>query len=133
MTGKRSGMWLGALLVIGAAAVGLSGCDYWPPALQEQIEQLRSEAQATEMERTRLQQELKEASTEREALQAKANELTRMNQELSGRIAVLEKNLAAEQAKVAKLAGSTKRATPKAKTKKSSGAPTMKKPAKPSR
>ena len=42
-----------------AVAMTLSGCDYWPPALQTQIEQLRSELQAVTMEkaqrRTRLE------------------------------------------------------------------------------
>ena len=32
-------------------ALGLVGCDYWPPALQAEIEQLRSEAQTLTISR----------------------------------------------------------------------------------
>ena len=35
-----------AVAAITLVSVGLSGCDYWPPALQTQIEQLRSELQS---------------------------------------------------------------------------------------
>ncbi len=35
-----------AVAAITIVSVGLSGCDYWPPALQTQIEQLRSELQS---------------------------------------------------------------------------------------
>ena len=44
-----------AATAIAIVSVGLSGCDYWPPALQTQIEQLRSELQSVTLEKTQLQ------------------------------------------------------------------------------
>ena len=51
MRGTRLGMVLGSVVLAGTMGVGLSGCDYWPPALQAQIEQLRAEAQGFAAER----------------------------------------------------------------------------------
>ena len=47
-----------AVAAITLVSVGLSGCDYWPPALQTQIEQLRSELQSVTMEKAQLQNQL---------------------------------------------------------------------------
>jgi outer membrane murein-binding lipoprotein Lpp len=44
-----------AVAAIMMVSVGLSGCDYWPPALQTQIEQLRSELQSVTAEKAQLQ------------------------------------------------------------------------------
>ena len=43
-------------------ALGLVGCDYWPPALQAEIEQLRSEAQTLTIEKTQLQAQVTDLS-----------------------------------------------------------------------
>ena len=63
---RRGGRAVG--LVIAMAAM-LSGCDYWPPALQTQIEQLRSELQTVTMEKAQLQTQLhddRESSEQRD-------------------------------------------------------------------
>ncbi|NJL17540.1 MAG: hypothetical protein HC938_10400 [Nitrospira sp.] len=42
----------GLYTVLGCGLIlGLVGCDYWPPALQAQIEQMRSETQTLTMEK----------------------------------------------------------------------------------
>ncbi len=92
------------------AVLGLTGCDYWPPALQAQIEQLRSEAQQAQADKALLQNQLNAANKAKEELQSRVEELTRVNKEKSAMIASLERNLAAERERAAKSskAGSTK-------------------------
>ena len=87
--------------------VVLTGCDYWPPALQAQIEQLRMESQTTAAEKALLQNQLNAANKAKEELQARVEDLTRVNKEKSGMIASLERGLAAERERAAKLAKST--------------------------
>jgi len=79
------------------ATLGLTGCDYWPPALQAQIEQLRSEAQQAQADKSLLQNQLNAANKAKEELQSRVEELTRVNKEKSAMIATLERNLAAER------------------------------------
>jgi outer membrane murein-binding lipoprotein Lpp len=81
----------------------LSGCDYWPPALQAQIEQLRTEVQTATAERASMENQLRETMKAKEELQARVGELARLNQELIARATGLEQELAAERAKTAKL------------------------------
>ncbi len=88
------------LVVVGG---GLTGCDYWPPALQTQIEQLKTELQTVTAERDQLQSQLSAATKAREELQARVDELTRVNREKTAVIATLEHSLAAERQKLAKL------------------------------
>ena len=46
--------FVGAFVYVGLA-VSLVGCDYWPPTLQDEIEQLRAEIQTLTMEKAQLQ------------------------------------------------------------------------------
>jgi outer membrane murein-binding lipoprotein Lpp len=96
--------------IIGGAATlglmlgfGLTGCDYWPPALQAQIEQLRGEVQLAAADRTRLENQVKDTVRSRDELQARFDEMNRINRELTTRVASLEETILAERAKVAKL------------------------------
>ena len=56
--------------VIGLSMLGfssmllLAGCDFWPPALQAQIEQLHSEAQQAAADKALLQNQLNAARAE---------------------------------------------------------------------
>ncbi len=96
---SRAGFLAAGLLV----AVSLSGCDYWPPALQAQIEQLKMDVQNVQSEKAQLQNQLSAATKAREELEARVEELTRVNRERTATITGLEHNLAAEREKVAKL------------------------------
>ncbi|MGQ0667797.1 MAG: hypothetical protein ACT4O4_12265, partial [Nitrospiraceae bacterium] len=64
----------GAALGVGLV-LSLAGCDYWPPALQAQIEQLRSEVQTLTMEKTQLQGQVNELSKAKQDLHAQMDEL----------------------------------------------------------
>ena len=122
----RTRVW-GMVLAVGMAAT-LAGCDYWPPALQAQIEQLKAEVQAAAAERANLDNQLKDAVKAKEELQARLDELARLNRELAGNIANLKQALDAEREKTAKLGKSGMKVAPKAAAK-PAPAPAKKKPA----
>jgi len=116
-----------AVAAITLVSVGLSGCDYWPPALQTQIEQLRSELQSVTMEKAQLQNQLASIAKAKDDLQAQVNELSKASQDKSTMIASLQHGLAAAQGRLAK---SAKVAPPKASAIKPSAKATQKAPAK---
>ena len=116
-----------AVAAITLFSVGLSGCDYWPPALQTQIEQLRSELQSATMEKTQLQNQLASISKVKDDLQAQVDDLSRANRDKSSMMNSLQNSLGAAQERLAK---SAKAATPKAGTVKPSAKVTQKAPAK---
>ena len=100
-----------AVAAITIVSVGLSGCDYWPPALQTQIEQLRSELQNVTMEKTQLQNQLASFTKVKDDLQAQVDDLSRANRDKSTMINGLQNSLAAAQERLGKSAKAT---TPKA-------------------
>lgn len=100
-----------AVVAITVVSMGLSGCDYWPPALQTQIEQLRSELQMVTMEKTQLQNQLMSFSKVKDDLQAQVDDLTRANRDKSTMINSLQNSLSAAQERLLK---SAKAGTPKA-------------------
>ena len=116
-----------AAAAIVIVSVGLSGCDYWPPALQTQIEQLRSELQTVTMEKTQLQNQFASFAKVKDDLQAQVDELSRANRDKSTMINGLQNSLAAAQERLAK---SAKLATPKAGAIKPSAKVRQKAPAK---
>jgi chromosome segregation ATPase len=92
------------MLVVGLGFVAsLAGCDYWPPALQAQIEQLRTEVQNANMEKAQLQNQLSAAVRAKDDLQVHFDELTKVNRDKSAQVANLEHSLAMERQKVAAL------------------------------
>lgn len=117
----RSSRHVAAALAFGAfVTVAVTGCDYWPPALQAQIEQLRTEVQATAADKALLQNQLNAANKAKEELQTRVEDLARINKEKSSMIANLERALTAERERVAKL---TKGSAPKAKAKQATKPP----------
>lgn len=125
----RGMMKLGSVVLGFGLAIGMAGCDYWPPALQAQIEQLRSETQTLTMEKTQLQGQVNELSRTKQDMQAQIDELSRANREKTAMIASLHNQVEALRAKAAKAATSPKtKATMKAAPK-----PAVKKQASPKR
>ncbi|HEV8540459.1 MAG TPA: hypothetical protein VGQ60_04780 [Nitrospiraceae bacterium] len=115
------------MLLAVVTTIGLSGCDYWPPALQAQIEQLRADLQAATTERAKLETLLKETAQAKDQLQARTDELTRLNRELAGRVQTLETSLTAEREKAAKVTKGGKAAPAKTTAKASSKSTAKKK------
>jgi uncharacterized protein YlxW (UPF0749 family) len=116
-----------AMMGFSAAGIGallmLTGCDFWPPALQAQIEQLHSEAQQATADKALLQNQLNAANKAKEELQIRVEDLTRVNKEKSAMIANLEHTIAAAREHAVKAAKSHAVA--------SSGKAVAKKPVKP--
>lgn len=119
-------VWVRYCVVAGIGLM-LTGCDYWPPALQTQIEQLRTEVQAATAERTQLQNQLAALTKVKEDLQGQVDDLMRTNREKTSLINSLQSSLAAAQDRLAKQA---KPAPAKASTAKSSSKVAAKAPAK---
>lgn len=92
-------------------SIGLSGCDYWPPALQTQIEQLHAELQSATVEKAQLQNQLASVTKVKDDLQVQVDELSRANRDKASAISNLQGSLAAAQERLAKL---EKAAAPKA-------------------
>jgi hypothetical protein len=131
MTRQVMGRVGGLLLLIGLTTFGLAGCDYWPPALQAQIEQMQVDAQIATAERAKLQGQLTETMKMKEELQVRVDELTRSNRELSGRVSTLEQVLASEREKFGRLAKAAQKPLAKTVVKTTQKTPQKKKPTKP--
>lgn len=82
--------------------LSLVGCDYWPPALQAQIEQMRSETQTLAMEKAQLQGQVMDLSKAKQEVQSQMDELNRMNREKTAMIMSLQKQLDVVRAKTVK-------------------------------
>lgn len=126
MAAKTRAARLGSVVLGLSLAVGMAGCDYWPPALQAQIEQLRSETQTLTMEKAQLQGQVNELSRTKQDMQAQLDELSRANREKTAMIASLQNQVDALRAKAAKAT------PPKVATKaatKTAPKPAVKKPA----
>lgn len=106
-----------AAAAITLSAVSLSGCDYWPPALQAQVEQLRAELQTVTAEKVQLEDQVASFSKVRDDLQAQVDDLTKANRDKSAMIGNLQNSLTLAQERLAK---SLKVATPKPGTAKPS-------------
>ena len=91
-----------AVAAITLSAVSLSGCDYWPPALQAQVEQLRAELQTVTAEKAQLENQVASFGKVRDDLQAQVDDLTKANRDKSAMIGNLQNNLAAAQERLAK-------------------------------
>jgi len=91
-----------AVAAITIVSVGLSGCDYWPPALQTQIEQLRSELQAVTMEKAQLENQYASFAKVKDDLQAQVDDLSRSNRDKSVMINSLQSSLTAAQGRLVK-------------------------------
>jgi septal ring factor EnvC (AmiA/AmiB activator) len=90
-------------IVVGfSLALGLVGCDYWPPALQAEIEQLRAETQTLTMEKTQLQAHVTDLSKTKQELQGQVEELNRMNREKTGMLTSLQNQLETTRARALK-------------------------------
>jgi chromosome segregation ATPase len=123
---EHLGRQVGLVLALGLV-VGIAGCDYWPPALQTQIEQLRSEIQTVTAEKTLLQNQVDSLSRVKEDLQTQVDNLSRANRDKTTMITSLQNSVTALQARLAK---SAKAASAKTSTAKSAAKSTKKAPVK---
>jgi len=102
--GRFLGMAGGVVL-----GLGVMGCDYWPPTLQSQIEQLQSDIQTVTAENMQLQSQVNELSAANQDLQVRFNEVNRVNQEKSHVIASLHSQVDSLRAKAKKTTARVKK------------------------
>lgn len=114
MTIMQVGRGAGLAGLIVMMTLGISGCDYWPPALQAQIEQLKADAQAAAAEKTKADSHVATLTNEKSALVNKVEELSRLVKTRTDQVASLEQSLAAEREKVTKLSAKPAAAKKKA-------------------
>ena len=107
------------LVVCVGVAVSLVGCDYWPPTLQDEIEQLRAEIQTLTMEKTQLQAQVVDLSRVKQELQGQMDDLSRTNREKGVIISGLQSQLEALRIKAVK--GMSSKASTRKSPSKSSG------------
>ena len=100
-TTRPANSTLGAMVLVGLLLT-MTGCDYWPPALQAQVEQLRSETQTLTMEKTQLQNQVNDLMKVKQDLSTQLDDLGRMNREKTGMINSLQNQLDALRAKTVK-------------------------------
>ena len=81
-------MWGGVVML---GLLSLNGCDYWPAALQSQIEGLRTELNDALDDRQRLDQELRGLRTVQHSLEQEVEAKLRENKALQQRLATLLK------------------------------------------
>ena len=96
---RQQGRAVGLVIVMAAM---LAGCDYWPPALQTQIEQLRSELQTVTMEKAQLQTQLASLGKAKDDLQMQVDDLVRTNRDKSTMIASLQSSVSTLQERLTK-------------------------------
>jgi chromosome segregation ATPase len=129
--GGQVNRWVGGVLALGLA-VGIAGCDYWPPALQTQIEQLQSELQTATAEKAQLQNQLASVTKAKDDLQIQVDELSRTGRDKSAMIQSLQNSVTSLQARLAKSTKTSAAKTGRKKpaVKKTKKAPIKKKAAK---
>ncbi len=99
-------------LLVSVMAFSLTGCEYWPPALLTQLEQLRTYVQDLSDERAELEMKIREATLVREELQEQVEELARENESLRTKVARLEQTRVASTSRSARKASARATRTP---------------------
>lgn len=108
IVGRRQAMALAGVALGLSCLVSMTGCDYWPPALQAQVEQLRSETQALATEKAQLQVQINDLSNARRDLLSQLEEMSRVNREKTMMITSLQHQVDALRTKGAKAVASVK-------------------------
>jgi peptidoglycan hydrolase CwlO-like protein len=96
------------VVLVGLLA-GASGCDWWPPALQERIGQQEAEIKVLQAEKARLQAQVTEMSKTLADVKTQAAEMQQANDTLKTQVQHLTASLAQAEAKAAKPPAATKR------------------------
>lgn len=128
---KKSPLPVMASILGVGLVLSTTGCDYWPPALQVQIEQLQSDMQTLMIEKTQLQAQVTDLSRIKQDLQTQLDELSRVNQEKTTIITDLQNQLQSVRQKSLKATGahtSTKKMAVKPSIKPSAQAPAKQQP-----
>jgi outer membrane murein-binding lipoprotein Lpp len=108
IVGRKRAMSLAGVALGFGCLMSMTGCDYWPPALQAQVEQLRSETQTLATEKAQLQVQINDLSNARRDLQSQLDEMSRVNREKTMMITSLQHQVDALRVKGTKAVASAK-------------------------
>jgi peptidoglycan hydrolase CwlO-like protein len=97
-----------SVVLVGLLA-GASGCDWWPPTLQERIGQQEQQLKVLQAEKARLQAQVTEMSKKIEDVKTQAAQMEQANNALTTQVQQLTASLAQAEAKAAKPTAATKR------------------------
>ena len=98
---------VGMLAVVGCLAV-LSGCDWWPPALQQRIGQQETQIQNLEKEKTALQSKVAELTKAADDCKAQSTRAAKAQVDLQAQVDQLKADLEAAMTKKGKPAAGKK-------------------------
>jgi peptidoglycan hydrolase CwlO-like protein len=90
------------MLAVGGCLTVLSGCDWWPPALQERIGQQEAQVQALGKEKTALQGKVAELTKAASDCKAQAEQGAKAQADLQAQVDQLKADLEAALAKKGK-------------------------------
>ncbi len=90
---------VGAIALAGCL-IGLSGCDYWPPALQQRIGDLEAKVKAAEADKSAMLKKVTDASKAADDCKAQSDQMAKTQADLKARVDQLQATLADAQAKL---------------------------------
>jgi peptidoglycan hydrolase CwlO-like protein len=93
---------VGAVVCVGLLT-GVTGCDWWPPTLQERIGQQEAQIKALLGEKARMQAKVTELTKALEDLKTQAAQMEQTNNSLKTQMEQLKVSLAQAEAKAAKV------------------------------
>ena len=92
---------VGMLAVVGCLAVS-SGCDWWPPALQQRIGQQETQIKALGAEKTALQNKVAEVAKSVDDCKAQSAQVAKAQADLQAQVNQLKAALGEAEAKLVK-------------------------------
>ncbi len=102
---KEIGRGVMAAAAAAVCVVGLGGCDYWPPALQQQIAAQAAQLKTLGTEKTALQGKIAELSKATDDCKAQAAQVAKGQADLQAQVDQLKTALAEAEAKIPKAKG----------------------------
>jgi peptidoglycan hydrolase CwlO-like protein len=96
-------------VVLVGLLVGASGCDWWPPTLQERIGQQDMQIKVLQAEKARMQGQVTEVSNKLEEIKTQAAQMEQANSALKTQVEQLTASLAQAEAKAARPTAAPKR------------------------
>jgi peptidoglycan hydrolase CwlO-like protein len=97
-----------SVVLVGLLA-GASGCDWWPPALQERIGKQEAQIKVLQAEKAGMQAQATEMSKTLEDLKSQAAQMEQANNALKTQVQQLKESLAQAEAKAVRPTAATKR------------------------
>ena len=104
----RTRQAVGVVVLVGLL-VGTTGCDWWPPTLQERIGQQEAQLKILEAERARLEAKVAELSKALDEIRAQASKMELDDAALKMQVEQLKLTLADAEARAAQAVAPPKR------------------------